>query len=87
MSRIFTPRKIDALAASIAVEVETMLDAIEKRWRDERQPVDLVSTLAFPLPFKVISDILGMPETDDSQVRAWAQAVTEASVGSPATMR
>ena len=81
MSRIFTPRKIDAMSSWIAAEVEVILDRLEERARETGEPVDLFAELAFPLPFKVISDILGMPKTDEAQVRVWAQSVTEASLG------
>ena len=37
---------------------------------------DLVSTLAFPLPFQVISELLGMPTDEREQLRAWSQAIT-----------
>ena len=81
MSKIFTPRKMDALASTIAEDVAVMLDEMEKQSLDTGEPVDVVAALAFPLPFKVISDILGMPDTDQGeQVRAWAQAVTESSL-------
>jgi cytochrome P450 len=81
MSKIFTPRKMEALASTIADDVAERLDAIEAQSLESGAPVDLVAELAFPLPFKVISDILGMPEdAQGDQVRAWAQAVTEASL-------
>jgi cytochrome P450 len=34
--------------------------------------VDLIETLAFPLPFRVISEMLGMPDTDTEQLREWS---------------
>jgi cytochrome P450 len=81
MSKIFTPRKMEALASTIAADVAGILDAMEDEARDSGEPVDVVARLAFPLPFKVISDILGMPDSDQAdQVRAWAQAVTESSL-------
>ena len=47
--------------------------------RETGEPVDLVTTLAFPFPFKVISQMVGMPDWDDTQVRTWAHAIRSAS--------
>jgi cytochrome P450 len=77
---MFTPRRIGALSEWISLEVDRILDDLEVRWEETGEPIDIATELAFPLPFKVISDILGMPETDDDQVREWAQAITEASL-------
>jgi cytochrome P450 len=38
--------------------------------------VELISTLAFPLPFQVISRMLGMPQGDTEQLRAWSHRLT-----------
>jgi cytochrome P450 len=78
MSKAFTPRRIDKLSTWIQGEVDRLLTEIEARWRDG-EPVDLVDDFAFPLPFSVISEILGMPEGDDQQVRAWAHDVASAT--------
>ena len=34
--------------------------------------MELIGDLAFPLPFAVISEMLGMPETDSAQLREWS---------------
>jgi len=79
MSRSFTPRKVNALSDWITSEVDRLLDDIERQWRDTQEPVDLISSFAFPLPFKVISDIIGMPPQDHQLVRNWAQAISAAT--------
>ena len=64
VSRAFTPRAVDALEPRVAAEVDRCLDALVAAGEPE-----LVSALAFPLPFTVISELLGMPPTDVDEVR------------------
>ena len=79
MTRSFTPRKIQALSEWITDEVDRLLDNLEHRWADSHEPIDLIAEYAFPLPFKVISDLLGMPSHDEQQVRDWAGAISAAT--------
>ncbi|MCP2336547.1 cytochrome P450 [Actinomadura rupiterrae] len=64
VSKVFTPRRIAALEPEITALVDAALDEIE-----DAGTADLVETLAFPLPFTVISSMLGMPPTDAARVR------------------
>jgi cytochrome P450 len=64
VAKVFTPRSIAALEPQITVLVDAALDRIADAGR-----VDLVEALAFPLPFAVISDMLGMPPTDHARIR------------------
>jgi cytochrome P450 len=64
VSKAFTPRTIERLAPSVEQLVDEALDRIE-----EQGEADLISALAFPLPFMVISLMLGMPETDTDRLR------------------
>jgi cytochrome P450 len=64
VSKAFTPRSIQALRPRIVELVDGMLDDIAKQGR-----VDLVESLAFPLPFEVISQMLGTPPADHERVR------------------
>ena len=79
MTKSFTPRKIQALSEWITDEVDRLLDGLEQRWADSKETVDLIADYAFPLPFKVISDLLGMPVHDELQVRGWAGAISAAT--------
>lgn len=79
LSRAFSPRSIAALVAALECEVDRLLDDLEVTARETAEPVDLVSGLVFPVPFRVISDMLGMPSADDTQVRAWAHDISRAS--------
>ena len=64
VSQAFTPRAIAQLEPTIQKLVDGSLDAI-----DEARSVNLIDALAFPLPFTVISVMMGMPETDTDELR------------------
>jgi cytochrome P450 len=55
--------------------VDGHLDTVAERGTGE---MDLIADLAFPLPFVVISDLLGIPESRDrNQLREWSGAVVK----------
>jgi cytochrome P450 len=58
----FTVRRIDALRPRVQTIVDALLDDIAAQPSD--RPVDLVTSFAFPLPFTVICELLGVPEPD-----------------------
>jgi cytochrome P450 len=64
VSQAFTPRTIEGLTQSVEDLVDVSLDRI-----DDEGAVDLIDALAFPLPFTVISMMLGMPDTDSTRLR------------------
>jgi len=66
----FTPRRIEALAPRIQARVDELLAPAAAEGR-----FDLIGTLAFPLPFAVISELLGMPETDRDELRRWSHTL------------
>jgi cytochrome P450 len=70
VSSVFTPRRIGDLQPLIARLVDEHLDAAAARGG-----MDLVADLAFPLPFAVISEMMGMPVADREQVRGWSHAL------------
>lgn len=74
VSKVFTPRTIEALRPRIQQLVDEHLDAARARDTD----VDLIADLAFPLPFVVISEMLGIPEgRDRMQLREWSGAIVK----------
>jgi cytochrome P450 len=52
--------------------VDDMLDAVEQAGQ-----MDVIADLAFPLPFAVISEMLGMPEADRDQLRGWSHTLVK----------
>jgi cytochrome P450 len=64
VSKAFTPRAIQALRPRITALVDGMLDNMAAQGS-----VDLVDALAFPLPFRVIAEMLGTPPADHDRIR------------------
>lgn len=72
LSKAFTPRTIQELRPRVQQMVDTMLDQMEADGH-----ADVVDRLAFPLPFDVISEMLGLPEADKVQIRDWSSALVK----------
>lgn len=72
VSKVFTPRRVEGLRPMVRRIVEEHLDAVAPRGQ-----MDLIADLAFPLPFAVISEMLGMPDGDRDQLRAWSHTLVE----------
>jgi cytochrome P450 len=64
VTKAFTPRAVDALRPRVEALVDAALDRIAAAGR-----TDLVTELAFPVPFAVISEMLGMPSVDHVRLR------------------
>lgn len=63
VGKVFTPRSIAALEPMVTELVDESLDRIA-----DAGSVNLIDALAFPLPFAVISAMLGMPDTDPKRL-------------------
>jgi pimeloyl-[acyl-carrier protein] synthase len=72
-SKAFSPRAVEDMRPRIAAIVASMLDKVAGEGG-----ADLVEALAFPLPVTVISDLLGVPEADHEQLRAWTREAVKA---------
>ena len=64
----FSRPRVAALRPRIQTIVDDLLDALHRRGDTV---VDLVAGFAFPLPFTVISELLGVPEPDRAELGAW----------------
>ena len=73
VAKAFTPRAVERIRLTARQQVDAILDDLAGRG----EPIDLISELAFPLPFSVINDMLGMPEGDRLQLRAWSHTITQ----------
>ena len=67
-SAAFSRPRIAALRPRVQAIVDGLLDDLEARGE---VVVDLVKGFAFPLPFTVISELLGVPGSDRDQLGAW----------------
>ena len=80
VSKGFTPRRIRELeprVTEIAVQhLDVMLDKVRSN-----ETVDYVDEFAGKLPMDVISELMGVPEPDRTQVRAWADGVMHRDEG------
>jgi cytochrome P450 len=72
VSKAFTPRRVEELVPRVQRLVDGMLDAVETDGR-----MNVIADLAFPLPFAVISEMLGMPEADRNQLREWSHTLVK----------
>jgi cytochrome P450 len=72
VSKAFTHRRIEALRPMVQALVDEALD----RMADMEQS-NLVDELAFPLPFDVIAQMLGMPAGDKLEIRGWSEAMVK----------
>jgi len=73
----FTMRRLDRLRPRIADIIEQQLDVMEQAGPD----VDLVSTFAFPVPFLVICELLGLPVEDRDRFRDLGSARFDVTYG------
>jgi cytochrome P450 len=69
VSQAFTPRMVAGLEPRIAEVTTELLDATG----GER--LDLIESLAYPLPVIVIAELLGIPSTDRPTFRRWADTL------------
>jgi cytochrome P450 len=75
VSKAFTPRVIEELHPRVQSLVDEHLDAVASRGSGR---MELIADLAFPLPFVVISEMLGIPEGRDRlQLREWSGTVVK----------
>ena len=60
VSAAFSPRRVEALRAHVQTITDDLLDDIATQGPDTR--IDLVAAFAFPLPFTVICELLGVSQ-------------------------
>lgn len=81
----FSKARVDGLEARVRAIADHLIGALAAR--GTARPVDLVAGYAFPLPFTVISELLGIPERDRADLGRWFRALLAPYSGSepPAT--
>jgi cytochrome P450 len=70
VSKAFTPKVVESLRARTQRVVDELLDAAM-----EADQVDLLEQFAYPLPVRVICDLLGVPTEDHDRFKAWSDAL------------
>jgi cytochrome P450 len=78
----FTMRRLERLRPRIAGIVERQLDAMSAAG----DVVDLVPTFAFPVPFLVICELLGLPDEDRETFRELGSARFDVTYGGTGTL-
>jgi cytochrome P450 len=83
----FTMRRLRRLEPMIQATIDGQLDEIEAASKAaDGGPVDLVPTYAFPVPFLVICDLLGMPDEKRETFSTLATARFDVSKGGQAVV-
>ncbi|SHN01073.1 cytochrome P450 [Cryptosporangium aurantiacum] len=71
VSKAFTPRTVERLAPRVREFTDQLVDNLLDAGSDG-SPVDLISTVAEPLPVAVIAEMLGIPDADRHLLRPWS---------------
>jgi cytochrome P450 len=75
VSKAFTPRVIAGLAPRIRELADGLLTAAANGdgvGGGGRRDIEIVSQLAYPLPVRIISELLGVPATDHARFAGWS---------------
>jgi cytochrome P450 len=81
VSRAFVPSRVAALESPIRAIAEGLLDELDSAGPDAT--VDLVEGYSYPLPFQVIGELLGIPESDRPDLHAWFGVLLTGWAGDP----
>jgi cytochrome P450 family 107 subfamily K polypeptide 1 len=76
----FTNRAIEALRPRVQALTDELLDDAERAAvaRGETAPnrtIELIDAFAYPLPIRVICEMLGIPREDQADVRRWSETL------------
>jgi cytochrome P450 len=70
VAKAFTPRVVESLRARTQEVVDELLGAAMEAGR-----VDLLEEFAYPLPVRIICDLLGVPPEDQDRFKVWSGAL------------
>src|SRR5581483_1325590 len=68
VSKAFTPRRVEELRPHIEALVTDLVDPLM-----ERDEIDVIGDVGFPLPVIVIAQLLGVPLEDRDQLKGWSR--------------
>ena len=72
VSKAFTPRVVATLEPRISEVTDELLTAAQARGGHE---LELVSQLAYPLPVRIICEMLGVPPADHARFASWSASL------------
>jgi cytochrome P450 len=72
VSKAFTPRVVATLAPRISEITDELLTSAGAMAGPAGGELELVSQLAYPLPVRIISELLGVPADDHARFAAWS---------------
>ncbi|KAA2265739.1 cytochrome P450 [Solihabitans fulvus] len=78
VSKVFTPRRVRELRPRIQEITDGLIGKFLPRGE-----ADLMEELAYPLPLAVISELLGVPQDEQSHLRDWAAAFSSVGAVAP----
>jgi cytochrome P450 len=81
VSRAFVPGRIAALEPAVRTIAHRLLDELDAA--GPGAAVDLIEGYAYPLPFGVIGELLGIPAADRPRLHAWFQVLLTGWAGDP----
>ncbi len=70
VAKAFTPKVVEGLRARTHQVVDELLDGAM-----EAGEVDLIESFAYPLPVRIICDMLGVPLEDQERFKAWSHVL------------
>ncbi|MDQ3440712.1 MAG: cytochrome P450, partial [Planctomycetota bacterium] len=82
-TKAFTPRRLEAMRARIQQITEKQLDRAEAISTDGT--IELIRSLAYPLPVTIIAEMLGFPPEDYERIKKWSDEMAEALTLNPSS--
>jgi cytochrome P450 len=83
VSGAFTPRRVESWRPRVTEVTETLLDDLVSH----EPPTDFVTAFAWPLPVRIICDLLGVPHEDRERFHSWSDAFLSTTALSPEARR
>lgn len=73
VSLSFTPRLVEQWRGRVQNITDDLIDAVASK-----QQMELIEEFAYPLPIRIISEMLGIPDEDNLRLYMWTRKITDA---------
>ncbi len=70
VNQAFTPRRVEAMQPRVQAVADHLIDGVIGDGE-----MDVMEAFALPLPLRVITEMLGIPQADQNEVCDWSQAI------------